>query len=338
MRTSDFDYHLPRHHIAQTPMEPRDHSRMLVLYKATGQMDHRHFYDLPEYLGAGDLLVFNDSRVIPARLYGFRTDTGGRVELLLIRRLSPGVWQALARPGRRLKTGARMMLEKSLAAVVLGENNDGSRRVWLEDESLLEGAGQIPLPPYIHTPLEDPERYQVVYSRVAGSVAAPTAGLHFTHDLLQRIQKMGVRFAFATLHVGLDTFQPVQVEDPREHTLHGEWWELSEEAAREINEARKEGRRVVCVGTTAVRLVEQAGALAGEAPLITGSGWTNLFILPNHKFHVVNAMLTNFHLPRSTLLMLMSAFAGRERVLEAYHEAIAQGYRFYSFGDSMLIL
>ena len=338
MRTQDFAYPLPRDLIAQTPVEPRDHSRLLVLRRDDGLLEHRRFYNLPEYLRAGDLLVFNDSRVIPARLRGRRADTGGKVELLLVRRLEPQRWEALARPARRLRPGTPLLLEGALEAQVLALGENGSRIVHLENEEALERVGQVPLPPYVHTPLADPERYQTVYARVKGSVAAPTAGLHFTPPLLERLQGMGVRFAFVTLHIGPGTFRPVQAEDPREHRLHHEYWELGKEAVREINAAKAEGRRVVCVGTTAVRLVEQAAALAGDGPLQPGCGWADLFILPGHRFRIVDALITNFHLPRSTLLMLVYAFAWRERVLAAYHEAIRHQYRLYSFGDGMIIL
>ena len=338
MRTSDFDYPLPHHLIAQTPIEPRDHARLLVLHRSSGLLEHQRFYDLPTYLRPGDLLVFNDSRVLPARLRGRRADTGGKVEVLLLRRLEPQLWEALARPARRLRPGARLRLEGALDAQVVTAGQNGFRVVRLEDEAALERVGQVPLPPYVHEPLADPERYQTVYARVSGSVAAPTAGLHFTPGLLQRLQAMGVRLAFVTLHIGLDTFRPVRVEDPREHRLHREYWELGEEATGEINAAKKDGRRVICVGTTAVRLMEQAATVAGDSVLLPGSGWADLFILPGYRFKVVDALITNFHLPRSSLLMLVSAFAGRGRMLAAYQEAIDHGYRFYSFGDAMLIV
>lgn len=352
MRTSDFEYDLPPELIAQEPVEPRDHSRMMVVNRATGDIEHRHFYDLPQHLRPGDVLVLNDTRVLRARLYGRREGTGGRVEVLLLRRQGPGLWHALGRPGRALKTGSRLWLEETLSAQVVGVNDDGSRLLRLEDEAALEGVGQVALPPYVHRPLEDPGRYQTVFARAEGSVAAPTAGLHFTPELLERLRQMGVQLAYVTLHVGLDTFRPVQAEDPRDHKLHSEWYELREEAATLINAARREGRRVVCAGTTTVRLVEQAALLSGGGELRPGSGWADLLILPGHTFRVVDVLLTNFHLPRSTLLMLVSAFAcqgpstlragpsaeGQGLVLRAYREAVAQRYRFYSFGDCMLIL
>jgi S-adenosylmethionine:tRNA ribosyltransferase-isomerase len=337
MRTSDFDYHLPMGLIAQTPTEPRDRSRLMVVRRDSDQIEHRNFHDLPDYLVPGDLLVFNDSRVIPARLNGRRTDTGGYVEVLLLRRLRPGQWRALLKPGRRLDKGASILLEGTIEAQVLDVSEDGSRTIWLSDETALEKVGRVPLPPYVKRPLADPKRYQTIYARVKGSVAAPTAGLHFTPELLSRIQLAGVRCAFVTLHVGLDTFRPVQVEDPRMHKMHSEWWELGHEASNEINMAKADGRRIICVGTTSVRLVEQAAILAGDGPLKAGTGFVDLFILQRHQFQVSDAIVTNFHLPKSTLLMLVSAFAGRDRVLAAYQEAIEHQYRFYSFGDSMLI-
>ena len=345
MRTSDFNYQLPKELVAQAPVEPRDHSRLLVVDRARDTVAHHRFYELPDLLRRGDLLVFNDSRVILARLYGHRADTGGRVELLLLRRDAPRVWQCLGRPGRRLRPGTRIALDHGLTAQVLDMGENGLRRVELSDESLVERAGQVALPPYIHTPLDDPERYQTVYAGHGedkkGSVAAPTAGLHFTHELMQRLEAMGVELAFVTLHVGLDTFRPVKEEDPREHQLHTEFWEFPPEAAKAVNRARREGRRIVAVGTTSVRVLEQAALLAeaqGCGGIRPGGGWADLFILPGHRFRLVEALVTNFHLPRSTLLMLVSAFAGRERVLAAYREAVRERYRFYSFGDGMLIL
>ncbi|MBI4340128.1 MAG: tRNA preQ1(34) S-adenosylmethionine ribosyltransferase-isomerase QueA [Chloroflexi bacterium] len=343
MRTSDFDYPLPRELIAQTPLEPRDGSRLLRLDQRTGAVSHQRFYELPSLLRGGDLLVFNDSRVIPARLYGRRASTGGQVELLLVRRERPGVWQCLGQPGRRLRPGERLVFAQELEARVLERGDGGLLLAELNDEALVEKAGVMPLPPYIHTPLGDPERYQTVYAGrdKAGSVAAPTAGLHFTPELMRRLEQEGVQLAFVTLHVGLDTFRPVEEEDPAEHKLHTEFWELPAATSQAINAARAEGRRVVAVGTTSVRVLEQAALLSeqrGWGGLRPGAGWADLFILPERRFRVVQAMVTNFHLPRSTLLMLVSAFAGRERVLAAYAEAVRQGYRFYSFGDAMLIV
>jgi S-adenosylmethionine:tRNA ribosyltransferase-isomerase len=344
VRTSDFDYHLPPEMIAQTPIEPRDHSRLLVLHRDTNRMEHRRFYEVVEYLREGDLLVLNDSRVIPARLHGRRDGTGGRVEVLLLRRLEPCKWEALAKPGKRLRPGARVIVVgkdgAQLEVEVLEDRGEGLKLVQLSSEEGIEQAGEMPLPPYVHTPLADSERYQTVYSRAPGSVAAPTAGLHFTQPLLERINGMGVRTAFVTLHVGLDTFRPVAVEDLNEHRLHSEAFTLPETTAVELNAARREGRRVIAVGTTSVRTLEQVSLWVERqgTDIQPVSAWAELFILPGHRFRTVQAMITNFHLPRSTLLMLVSAFAGRERILATYQEAIAQGYRFYSFGDGMLIL
>ena len=318
---------------------------MLVLRRDTGHMEHRRFYDLVDLLGDGDVLVLNDSRVIPARVHGRWEDTGGRVELLLLLRLEPGVWNAVGRPGRRLKPGTRLRIEGDshgeLWIEVLEAADDGVRTVRLSSEEAIQAAGRVPLPPYIHTPLGDPERYQTVYARVPGSVAAPTAGLHFTPGLMESLKANGIRTVFVTLHTGLDTFRPVREEDPGDHKLHGEYFELGEDAAAEVNAARREGRRVIAVGTTSARLLEQAALYAeqeGSSQLLPTSGWAELYILPGHRFRTVDTLITNFHLPRTTLLMLVSAFAGRELVLSAYREAISREYRFYSFGDCMMIL
>ncbi|MCL0043971.1 tRNA preQ1(34) S-adenosylmethionine ribosyltransferase-isomerase QueA [Dehalococcoidia bacterium] len=345
MHIGDFDYLLPRDLIAQTPTEPRDHSRLLVLDRHEELLCHYQFYQLPDILRSGDLLVFNDSRVIPARLYGHRIDTGGHVELLLIRREATSVWQCLARPSRRLRPGIRIVFAKGLEARVLNIGMNGIHEVMLSDETLVERVGLVALPHYIHTPLKDPSRYQTVYAGLTedkkGSVAAPTAGLHFTDALMHRLEAAGIELAFVTLHVGLDTFRPVEEDDPRMHELHSEFWELSTETAAAINRARLDGRRIVAVGTTSVRALEQAALVAerqGRNGVSPGGGWADLFILPGHPFRVIDAMITNFHLPRSTLLMLVSAFAGRKRILEVYSQAVVQKYHFYSFGDSMLIL
>lgn len=357
MRTSDFDYHLPPELIAQRPVEPRDASRLLLLRRSNGRLEHRRFADIGRYLPPGCVLVLNRSRVIPARLYGRRRDGGGQVELLLLRRESPGVWQALGKPGRRLRPGAELLLTAAadasregeddgndpVAAEVLAVDSEGVRTVRLARETGIEQLGVVPLPPYIRQPLADPERYQTVYGREPGSVAAPTAGLHFTPQLLDNLRAGGIATAFVTLHVGLDTFRPVAGENPAEHHIHTEYYELPAETAALLTAARREGRPIIAVGTTAVRTLEQVGrerAAAGvspDAPLTTARGQADLFILPGHQFRWVDGMITNFHLPRSTLLMLVAAFAGRERMLNAYRAAIAQRYRFYSFGDAMLI-
>ena len=344
MKTSDFDYDLPQDLIAQQPAEPRDHSRLMLLDRGTGQTGHRKFYDLPDLLREGDLLVFNDSRVFPARLYGRSKASGRDVELLLLSRSSAGEWRALVKPGRRMRAGARFMVagedgSGETIGEVLQMEPAGSRLVRFESEPDLLEIGHIPLPPYINEKLRDSERYQTVYSSTAGSVAAPTAGLHFTDSLLERLDEKGVRRTFVTLHVGWDSFRPVTSEDPLEHEMHAEQWELSSEAADAINSARAEGRRIISVGTTAVRLLENAALVNQEAGQLVspGAGWVDLFISPGFKFRVIDGLVTNFHLPKSTLLMLVSAFAAREIILGAYKSAVNERYRFYSFGDAMLI-
>jgi S-adenosylmethionine:tRNA ribosyltransferase-isomerase len=348
MKTSDFDYKLPTELIAQVPIEPRDQSRLMVLNRVDNSMEHKRFFEIVQYLRDGDVMVFNDSRVIPARLKGRRVDSGGRVEILLLRRLDANVWEALVKPGRRLRQGARVEISHASAtggrpqakilAEIIGVGQGGARVISFSDETLLLELGEIPLPPYIRTPLTCPERYQTVYARVAGSVAAPTAGLHFTPDLLDVIKRKGVRCLFVTLHVGLDTFRPVKEDNPLEHTVHKEYGVLSEAVAIELSQAKREGRRIICVGTTTVRIVEQAAQLNNPRQLQPFQDWVSLYILPGHQFRMVDALVTNFHLPRSALLMLVSAFASKELIERSYREAMAQGYRFYSFGDAMLIL
>ena len=336
MKTSDFDYHLPSEFIAQTPIEPRDHSRLMVIHRADGSIEHRHFFEIVDFLRPGDVLVFNDSRVMPARLIGRKEGSGGKVEILLLRRLSPSLWETLVRPARRVNVGMRVAFADDLHGEIEQSGAGAIRVVKFSDEEALERAGQMPLPPYIHIPLGDPERYQTVYSRVNGSIAAPTAGLHFTPALLQRVEEKGVQFAFVTLHVGLDTFSPVRVEDPRNHPMHKEHGQITPEVAQQLNEAKAGGRRIICVGTTTVRLLEQAAHKRKRIEAF--QGWTDLLVLPGHRFRTLDGLITNFHLPRSTLLMLVSAFAGKEFIQRAYHEAMRLGYRFYSFGDAMLIL
>ena len=342
MKTSDFDYHLPPELIAQTPVEPRDRSRLMVLNRKDRTIEHHTFPEITSYLNNGDTLVFNDSRVIPARLFGNKVDSDTKVELLLLRRWDKCIWETLARPGKRLKKGSRVILQKQsgesdkqTTAEVMEQREGGLRIVRFEDESILEELGEIPLPPYIHTIPSDPERYQTVYSRIKGSVAAPTAGLHFTPDLLHQLQHNGVHFAFCTLHIGLDTFQPLRLEDPAKHSIHTEHGELSKEAAAIINRSKKEGNKVIVAGTSTVRIVEAATKSGAVHP---HKGDIDLFILPGHKFLTTDAMITNFHLPKSTLIMMVSAFADREFILHAYQQAIEHGYRFYSFGDAMLVL
>ena len=344
MLTSDFDYRLPPEMIAQTPVEPRDHSRLLTLDRVSGEVGHGMFYDLIDILNEGDLLVFNDSRVFPARLLGRGEPSGREIELLLLTRLGEGRWRSLVRPGRRMRKDTEFVVADSRGVAeiqgrVLEVEEAGTRIVSFEDESLIRDVGTIPLPPYIRETLEDSERYQTVYSNVEGSAAAPTAGLHFTEGLLDRLDDMGVEKAFVTLHVGWDSFRPVKAVSADEHEMHSEYWELSQTSADKISMAKLEGRRVVSVGTTAVRLLENAALQDSEQGnlLKSGSGWVDLFITPGFRFRVIDGLITNFHLPRSTLLMLVSAFSGREIVLSAYREAVQEGYRFYSFGDAMLI-
>ena len=352
MQTSDFDYNLPESSIAQIPAEPRDSSCLLVLNRETGEIEHRIFRDAGDYLRVGDLLVLNQTRVIPARIYA-RKETGGRVELLLLRRRDELTWEALV-GGRGLRVGKIARVEDGPEVEIIEELEGSERLIKFSEpiEPYFSKVGNMPLPPYIHEKLNDPERYQTVYAREPGSAAAPTAGLHFTPRLLEELQIKGVKIAYVTLHVGLDTFAPVTEDDPQEHRIHSEWCQLPQEIADLINQTRQNGGRVVAVGTTSVRTLESAGM--GNRELGIGSsesllpsndsrisafvGPTSLFILPGYQFRVVDAMITNFHLPRSTLIMLVSAFAGRERILSTYEIAIKEGYRFYSFGDAMLIL
>ena len=339
MKTSDFNFELPQELIAQTPLERRDASRLMTLDKVTGETGHCHFYDLPKFLNPGDCLVLNDSRVLPARLIGHRP-TGGVCEVLLLTDKGDGVWECLVRPGRKLRPGAQVIFgDGELTAQVEQELEDGKRLVRFAYEGIflevLERLGKMPLPPYIKEELQDNERYQTVYSKVMGSAAAPTAGLHFTPELLQQIQRMGVRVCYVTLHVGLGTFRPVKAEDIQDHEMHAEFCQISQETADIINQTKKAGGRVVCVGTTSCRTVE---SFAEEDGTMTArSGWTNIFIYPGYRFKVLDALITNFHLPESTLIMLVSALAGREHVLAAYREAVEKRYRFFSFGDAMFI-
>ncbi|CAK7029221.1 MAG: S-adenosylmethionine:tRNA ribosyltransferase-isomerase [Phascolarctobacterium sp.] len=337
MQVKDFTYELPQELIAQHPMEPRDHSRLLVVDKNTGMVEHRHFYDLCEYLRPDDLLVFNDTRVIPARLHGVK-DTGARVEVFLLTRLDSTDWEVLVKPGRKLRVGAKIKFSDELACEIIDDTDFGGRvaRFCYEGvfEEILDRLGETPLPPYITAPLEDKERYQTVYSRENGSAAAPTAGLHFTNELLEKIKAMGCEEVFVTLHVGLGTFRPVSVEDINDHVMHREFYSVSPQAAAAINKAKAEGRRIVAVGTTAVRTLEAAGE-SGE--MKAGGNWTKIFIYPGYRFRLVDALVTNFHLPQSTLLMLVSALSTREIMLATYDEAVRERYRFFSFGDAMFI-
>ena len=338
MKTSDFDYVLPPKLIAQTPMEPRDQSRLLVVNRGKSSLEHRRFFEITDYLRAGDVLVFNDSRVIPARLSGKKPDGEGKLEILLLRRLETNVWETLVKPAKRAKPGTKVEFSGDGVVVhgeVVGTGEEGIRTIRFSDEALLSNAGKIPLPPYIHLPLQDTERYQTVYSRIPGSVAAPTAGLHFTPELIKKMQSSGVECLFVTLHVGLDTFRPVREEDPLQHVIHREYGVLEEGTAQRLSQAKAEGRRVIGVGTTSVRLLEAAAQAGTLQPF---ADWIDLFILPGYEFRMVDAMITNFHLPRTTLLMLVSAFAGKDLLMHAYQEAINEHYRFYSFGDAMLIV
>lgn len=339
MNVSDFDYLLPERLIAQHPVEPRDSSRLLVLDRAENELRHTVFTALLEYIKPGDTLVFNDTRVIPARLIGRRADTGGQVEVFLLNEKTAGQWEVLVKPGKRAKPGMIIEFGPELCCEVLSGTDFGGRIVAFRFEGIfneiLDRLGETPLPPYIHERLSDSERYQTVYSRERGSAAAPTAGLHFTTALLDQIKAKGARLAFITLHVGLGTFRPVAVENITEHIMHREYFSISEAAAAAVNQAKEQGGRVIAVGTTSIRTLETA---ANNGRLSAGSGWTDIFIYPGYSFQLVDAIITNFHLPKSTLIMLISAFAGREKVLAAYQEAVEREYRFFSFGDAMLLL
>ena len=342
MKTSDFDYHLPQELIAQSPSEPRDHSRLMILDRSSGEIEHRKFYDLVEYLNDGDVLVFNDSRVIPARMYGLTLDTGSKIELLLLTQNQPKIWKALVKPGRRMRKGARFQIDgldgKHVTGTVLDQYDDGSREIEFDSELDFEYFGSVPLPPYIHRSTAPAERYQTVYAQKNGSIAAPTAGLHFTKALLSQLSKKGVSLEFVTLHVGWDSFRPLNTEDPSQHLMHSEYWELSQEVSERINLAKRDGRRIISAGTTAVRLLENAANINVSAQLCPGSGWADIFIKPGYRFRVIDGLITNFHLPKSTLLMLTSALAGKDNILNGYKVAVDNQYRFYSFGDAMFIV
>ena len=337
MLVTDFDYDLPQELIAQHPMEPRDHSRLLVVDKKTGEIEHKHFYDLVNYLKPGDVLVFNDTRVIPARLHGTK-DTGAHVEVFLLTRRDATDWEVLVRPGKKLQVGAKINFSDELSCEVIEHTDFGGRVVRFKYdgifEEILDRLGETPLPPYITAPLEDKERYQTVYNRERGSAAAPTAGLHFTKELLQKIKEIGCEEVFVTLHVGLGTFHPVSEAKIEDHKMHKEFYTVSQEAADAVNKAKAEGRRIIAVGTTAVRTLEAAGA---DGQLHAGSSWTNIFIYPGYKFRLVDDLVTNFHLPQSTLLMLVSTLSTREIMLQTYKKAVEEKYRFFSFGDAMFI-
>ncbi|MEA4893452.1 MAG: tRNA preQ1(34) S-adenosylmethionine ribosyltransferase-isomerase QueA [Peptococcaceae bacterium] len=340
MELKDFDYELPKELIAQTPIEPRDASRMLFLPKTQGEAQHSEFLHLPDFLAPGDLLVFNKTRVIPARLLGQKETTGGQVEVFLLHQQEPDLWSCLVRPGRRLMPGTRLTFGGGLLkAEIVKRGPEGTRLVKFFWEGVFQEVlakiGQVPLPPYIHEKLKDPERYQTVYGYAPGSVAAPTAGLHFTPRVLQALADKGVESAEVILHVGMGTFKPVETERIEDHPMHSEYYQVTGENREKINRARAEGRRIIAVGTTSLRTLEAVGQ---GGMMKEGSGWTDIFIYPGYRFQMADGLLTNFHLPKSTLLMLVSALAGRERVLKAYEEAVRQRYRFFSFGDCMLIL
>lgn len=341
MKTTDFYYDLPKELIAQTPLKRRDGSRLMLLNKDTGAVEHRHFYELPQFLHPGDCLVLNDSRVLPARLLGHRDPSGGTAEVLLLIDRGGKKWECLVRPGRKLHTGQKIVFGDGtlLTATVEEELPGGNRIVSFHYEGIfleiLEQLGRMPLPPYIKSELQDPERYQTVYSREVGSAAAPTAGLHFTKDLLRQVEEMGVKLCYVTLHVGLGTFRPVKEDNPTEHEMHSEYCMISAKTAENINATRRNGGRVICVGTTSCRTIESWAAEDGT--LKESAGWTDIYIYPGYRFKIMDCLITNFHLPESTLIMLVSALAGREHVLDAYAQAVKERYRFFSFGDAMFI-
>ena len=339
MLLSDFDYELPEELIAQTPVEPRDASRLMVLDPVEKTIAHRHFFELQDFLVPGDTLIFNDTRVIPARLIGRKEPTGARVEVLLLRRVEGDTWETLVKPGKKALRGTTIRFSGELSCEVTGHTDFGGRLVTFNYqgifEEILDRLGETPLPPYIHEKLEDRERYQTVYSRESGSAAAPTAGLHFTPELLEKIKNAGVNLGFLTLHVGLGTFRPVKTEHIEEHVMHSEFFSIGEETAKLIRETKAAGKRVIAVGTTSIRTLESAAVGINE--IYGKSGETSIFIFPGYEFKIVDAVVTNFHLPKSTLIMLISAFAGREFTLEAYREAVKEKYRFFSFGDAMFI-
>lgn len=340
MKTSDFYYDLPKELIAQTPVEPRDSSRLLVLNKENGTVNHKHFYDIADYLNEGDLLVANDSRVLPARIFGVKKETGAKVEFLLLKQVSGNKWETLCKPGKKAKVGAKFSFgDGILRATVVEVKEDGNRVVDFDcDENFfatLDKIGQMPLPPYITEKLEDKERYQTVYSNELGSAAAPTAGLHFTNELMDKLKAKGVKIAYVTLHVGLGTFRPVKVDDVTNHKMHSEHYEVPEETARLIKETKANGGRVIAVGTTSCRTLESVATFFGDIKAC--DGFTDIFIYPGYEFKVLDGLITNFHLPESTLIMLVSAFAGYDNIMNAYKTAVDEKYRFFSFGDAMLI-
>ncbi|GGH29642.1 tRNA preQ1(34) S-adenosylmethionine ribosyltransferase-isomerase QueA [Paenibacillus segetis] len=341
MNVDLYDFHLPEELIAQTPLLERSASRLLTLNKEDGSIRHHVFTDILDYLRPGDTLVLNNTRVIPARLFGVKEDTGAKAEVLLLKDVGDDRWEALVKPGKKLKSGAVIIFGDELKATIESEGEMGGRIIKFSYEGIfnqiLDRLGQMPLPPYIKEKLDDRERYQTVYSKVEGSAAAPTAGLHFTEDLLKQVTDKGVEIAFVTLHVGLGTFRPMSVERVEDHVMHDEYYVLPQETADKLNETKARGGRIIAVGTTSARTLETVAQQCGSGPIVESSGWTGIFIYPGYSFGLVNAMITNFHLPKSTLVMLVSALAGRDNILKAYHEAIEQHYRFFSFGDAMFI-
>lgn len=340
MKVTDFDFYLPEELIAQCPLEKRDEARLMLLDKNTGEIEHKIFKDIIDYLESGDCLVLNDTRVLPARLIGSKENTGGKIEFLLLKRIDKDKWETLVKPGKRAQVGTRFVFgDGELKAEVVSVEEDGNRIVKFEYEGIFEEVldelGQMPLPPYIKEKLEDKEMYQTVYSKEQGSAAAPTAGLHFTEELLKKIEEKGVNIAFLTLHVGLGTFRPVKVENIQDHNMHSEYYTMSKETADIINKTKKSGKKVIAVGTTSCRTLETIGNDKGEVR--EQSGWTDIFIYPGYKYKVVDKLITNFHLPESTLIMLVSALAGREKIMNAYNTAVKERYRFFSFGDAMFI-
>lgn len=339
MKTEDFDFYLPEELIAQTPLDKRDSSRLLVLNKETGDINHRYFSNIIDYLKEGDVLVLNDTKVMPARIIGTKEDTGAVIELLMLKENDKDIWEVLCKPAKRVKIGTRIKFSDNLEAECVGVGEEGIRifkfiysGIFYE---ILDELGEMPLPPYIHEKLKDKDRYQTVYAKNIGSAAAPTAGLHFTKELMDKIIKKGIKIEYVTLHVGLGTFRPVSVDDVTKHKMHSEFYQMSSSTAFNLNEAKKNNRRIISVGTTSTRTLETIINLYGEFKEC--SGWTDIFIYPGYKFKAIDALITNFHLPKSTLLMLVSALAGKENIMNAYNEAVKEKYRFFSFGDSMFI-
>ena len=339
MKTNDFDYYLPEELIAQTPLTKRDSSRLLVLDKETGQIEHKHFTDIIDYLNAGDVLVLNDTKVMPARLYGTKEDTNAAIEVLMLKENESDIWTCLTRPAKRIKVGTIIKFSDKLSAECISIDDDGIRNLKFIYNGIfyeiLDELGEMPLPPYIHEKLKDKDRYQTIYAKNIGSAAAPTAGLHFTEELLEKIKQKGVLVEYITLHVGLGTFRPVNVEDVTKHKMHSEYYEMNKNTAKVLNQAKKENRRIISVGTTSTRTLETIINLYGE--FRECQGWTDIFIYPGYTFKAITSLITNFHLPKSTLLMLVSALAGKDKIMSAYNEAVKEKYRFFSFGDAMFI-